>query len=80
MNSVHQQLLEVDRLRIRFNAQEEAVSGITFFINSGEVLGLVGESGSGKSATSLAFLTFSQPLLKFKVHYAGREVKSPSTQ
>ena len=61
MNSAAQPLLEVDRLRIRFNAQAEAVSGISFSINQGEVLGLVGESGSGKSATSLALLDLLPP-------------------
>lgn len=48
-------LLEVKNLYIRFGASE-AVRGISFFIEPGEVLGLVGESGSGKSVTSLAIL------------------------
>ena len=61
MNLATQPLLEVDRLRIRFNTQLEAVSGISFSINQGEVLGLVGESGSGKSATSLALLDLLPP-------------------
>ena len=48
-------LLETRDLRIRFGAVE-AVRGIRFHIEDGEVLGLVGESGSGKSVTSLALL------------------------
>ena len=48
-------LLEVKDLSIGFG-QHSAVKRISFYINSGETLGLVGESGSGKSATSLAVL------------------------
>jgi peptide/nickel transport system ATP-binding protein len=48
-------LIEVNNLRIRFGAAE-AVRGIHFQLDDGEVLGLVGESGSGKSATALAIL------------------------
>jgi peptide/nickel transport system ATP-binding protein len=48
-------LIEVNNLRIRFGAAE-AVRGIHFQLDDGQVLGLVGESGSGKSATALAIL------------------------
>jgi peptide/nickel transport system ATP-binding protein len=48
-------LIEVNNLHIRFGAAE-AVRGIHFQLDDGEVLGLVGESGSGKSATALAIL------------------------
>jgi peptide/nickel transport system ATP-binding protein len=53
-------LLEVQNLRIRFGASE-AVRGIDFHLNDGEVLGLVGESGSGKSATALSILGLLSP-------------------
>jgi len=53
-------LLEVRDVRVRFGATE-AVRGISFEIDEGEVLGLVGESGSGKSATSLAILGLLGP-------------------
>ena len=46
-------LLEMDNLQIGFGGAE-AVRGIGFHLDDGEVLGLVGESGSGKSATALA--------------------------
>jgi peptide/nickel transport system ATP-binding protein len=46
-------LLDLRSLRISFGSAE-AVHGIDFSIDEGEVLGLVGESGSGKSATALA--------------------------
>ncbi len=48
-------LIEVNNLHISFGAAE-AVRGIHFQLDDGEVLGLVGESGSGKSATALAIL------------------------
>ena len=48
-------LIEVNNLHIHFGAVE-AVRGIHFQLDDGEVLGLVGESGSGKSATALAIL------------------------
>ena len=53
-------LVEIQDLRIAFGATE-AVRGIGFHIDDGEVLGLVGESGSGKSATALAMLGLLEP-------------------
>jgi peptide/nickel transport system ATP-binding protein len=53
-------LLEVENLCICFGATE-AVRGINFHLNDGEVLGLVGESGSGKSAAALSILGLLPP-------------------
>ena len=53
-------LLEIRNLHIWFGATE-AVRGIEFDLEDGEVLGLVGESGSGKSATALALMGLLGP-------------------
>jgi oligopeptide/dipeptide ABC transporter ATP-binding protein len=52
-------LLEVRDLCVEFavsNSRLRAVDGLSFDVESGEVLGLVGESGSGKSVTARALL------------------------
>ena len=49
-------LLDVRGLRVRFNAQVEAVRGVSLSINSGETHCLVGESGCGKTVTALAVM------------------------
>lgn len=48
-------ILDTNNLSVKFNLKEEefeAVKGISFSLNTGEILGLIGESGSGKSVTS----------------------------
>lgn len=53
-------LLSVDELSITFTARgrrdAKAVSGVSFDVDQGQVVGLVGESGCGKSVTSLALM------------------------
>ena len=48
-------MLEVRDLHVKFhNRDREAVAGITFTIENGEIMGLVGESGSGNTVTAMS--------------------------
>ena len=48
-------LLDIQNLTISFKGNE-VIHGISYALNSNEILGIVGESGSGKSVSSLAIL------------------------
>ncbi|GAB4577020.1 MAG: ABC transporter ATP-binding protein [Roseibium sp.] len=52
-------LLDLRDVKVSFDTREgrvDAVSGVTYHVNRGEVLGIVGESGSGKSVTVRAVM------------------------
>ena len=60
-------LLEVKDLRTSFltdAGEVKAVNGVSFFLDSGKVLGIVGESGSGKSVTAYSIMTVSYTHLR----------------
>lgn len=52
-------LLSVQNLHTRFDTEGgtvRAADGVSFEVNTGEILGIVGESGCGKSVTSLSLM------------------------
>jgi peptide/nickel transport system ATP-binding protein len=59
-------LLQVNDLRTRFHTDDgvvQAVDGVSFSVEPGEVLGIVGESGCGKSVTCLTIMGLNEPRL-----------------
>jgi oligopeptide/dipeptide ABC transporter ATP-binding protein len=72
-------LLWVDGLRVRFTTPRgtiQAVDGMGFAVNAGEVVGLVGESGSGKSVTLRAItrLLRRNAAISGQVWWRGRDL------
>lgn len=58
-DTVKDRVLEINNLRTSFfthSGEVQAVRGVSFHLNRGEILGILGESGSGKSVTALSIL------------------------
>ncbi|GFP75774.1 ABC transporter ATP-binding protein [Clostridium fungisolvens] len=73
-------LLKVINLKTTFytkNSKTEAVRGVDFHVNSGDVLGVVGESGSGKSVLMRSVMNILQENAKIdsgEVLFEGKDL------
>jgi peptide/nickel transport system ATP-binding protein len=81
-NGANQQaaLLEVKGLKTYFYTEDgvvQAINGVDFRVNAGEIMGLVGESGSGKSVTSLSIMRLlpaSGKIVDGQVLFQGKDL------
>lgn len=73
-------ILEVKDLQTSFftsNGEVQAVRGVDFAVEQGEILGIVGESGSGKSVTSMSILRLLADTAQIKqgsITFEGRDL------
>jgi oligopeptide/dipeptide ABC transporter ATP-binding protein len=79
-------LIEVANLRTSFavgSERVEAVRGVSFSIQPGEVFGLIGESGSGKTVTGLSLLRLLPPhasVAADAIRFRGKELAELSDE
>jgi len=77
-------LLTVEELRVAFRTEEgvvQAVDGVSFHVDAGEVLAIVGESGCGKSVTGMTVMGLTRsPNARFagRVLWGGQELLGAS--
>ena len=73
-------MIQIENLKVKFKTESgwfEAVKGISFNLQKGEVIGIVGESGSGKSVTSLSIMRLHDPAaseLSGRILYKGTDL------
>ncbi|MEK4520634.1 dipeptide/oligopeptide/nickel ABC transporter permease/ATP-binding protein [Psychrobacillus sp. FSL W7-1457] len=79
---VHQQIaLDVENLTVQFpknGAYSTVVSGVSFQVKTGEVLGIVGESGSGKTTVASAIiqqLKSSAHVPNGSIYFEGKDLQ-----
>ncbi|WP_058991367.1 ABC transporter ATP-binding protein [Haloarcula sp. CBA1127] len=76
---MHESLLRVENLHICFDTDRgtvDAVNGVSFTVDRGEIVGILGESGSGKSATAQSICRLESPgnIVGGSITFAGREL------
>jgi oligopeptide/dipeptide ABC transporter ATP-binding protein len=77
-------LLDINDLKVDFATDEgtvHAVGGVSFSLESGEVLSIVGESGCGKSVTAMTILGLTRGTnarISGSVKYQGKELTTAS--
>lgn len=67
-------MLEVNGLRVTYGGIQ-AVRGITFHVNEGEMVALIGANGAGKSSTLRALARLLDPA-SGNVRYRGQEIQA----
>jgi peptide/nickel transport system ATP-binding protein/oligopeptide transport system ATP-binding protein len=84
--STNGHLLEVQDLRVSFRTEDgvvQAVDGVSFGIERGEVVAIVGESGSGKSVTAMTLMGLTRgPNTRFegRALFQGKDVVGASEE
>jgi len=84
--SVNSPLVRVEELRVQFVGREavvNAVNGVNFTLDQGEVLCILGESGSGKSVTMRALmrlLPVGRSRISGRIAIGGKDVLSLSDE
>ena len=79
-------LLEVEDLRVSFRTEDgvvQAVDGVSFSVDRGEVVAIVGESGSGKSVTAMTLMGLTRgPNARFegRATFEGVDLVSASDE
>ena len=79
-------LLEIRNLKVEFDTAKgpfQAMKGVDYSVDAGEVLAIVGESGSGKSVAMLAtmgLLPDSATITADKLEFEGRDLRSLSAK
>ena len=77
-------ILRVEDLKTSFMTsagEVQAVRGVSFTVNKGEILGIVGESGSGKSVTSMSVLRLLADTARIKsgrIEFEGADLTKVS--
>jgi branched-chain amino acid transport system ATP-binding protein len=66
-------LLKVSGLKVAYGGIQ-AVKGISFDVNEGELVSLIGANGAGKT-TTLKAITGLQPVRSGEIEYLGRSIK-----